>query len=437
MKTPIYSLLLLICLLPAVVLANDDFQKATQAFAAGDTQTALKLFLSLEKQSPKSSPQLTLNIALLYLKSRQYSLANQYFSQLSSHPKWAMLARYQQGVIAHMQGNGSLAIQLLTQVSELANNAGLKEKASRALTQLQTSSARPASAAKTMDSKSLSYYLSLTSGYEDNALALPSEQLGSELQAEDRFEELFVQAQFQASKQLEVNSYLSSRNYSQYSDLTTAVANLGLEYDFLFLEKPRSASLDISQIWADGNPIYQQWQGQLASEFSVLKQSWNASFSAQQILAEEEFDFLDGYQIKLTLDKDWPLRSHTLSTKYDYEINQRRDLSSENEFSSFSPHRHKLSLLDEYRVDHKVTVTAGVQVTSSQWQGTNVILDTEDNLNRVTRSAEQYRYSLGAIYDITPRLEASIQYEYLSNHENIDENSFNNSQWMLTLAYQN
>ena len=423
-----------------MVAANESFQDGSVAFKRGDTDKALRIFLALETQSKELSPQLTLNIALIYLRTKQYELASEHFSRLAHKPKWDMLAEYYLGLAAHLNGDAEQANKHLLRVATQADNVALKERAKFSLSQLQNNSSRTSSSstkAAVQQAKNVSYYLSYGSGYENNAVGLPSDQLGSELQSGDAFNELLIQGSYPVIADMEVSAYLSSRIYDEYSDLNTSILNLGLEYEFSLLGDRRTSIFDFSEVWVDGTAMYSQWQAQLSSPITVLTNQLDASLSVQQKLAENEFQYLDGYQFKLELNKAWPLNNHTLELDYAYEINNREDLTDSDEFSSYSPRHHRLAISDEFRFSEKIEFNASLRAVSSQWRGTNLIKDEEDNLNSVKRKGDTYQYALAALYHVSSNMEVSISVEYFDNDENIDTNSYENSQLMLMLVYEN
>ena len=429
MKMFAFCVCILFGVSPYIAWANNTFNEATRAYNSGNTKQALKLFLSIEKKTPHLSPQLSLNIALLYLKSRQYELASSYLNKLMEQPQWRMLASYYLGLVANQKGADELANQYLTQVINESSNAGLVEKAKRALEQV-------AGAPSVSKHMAPSYYASFTSGYEDNALALPSDQLGTELQAEDSFNEIFVQGDLDLTEALLINGYVSARHYSEYSDLNTRIVNLGAEYQLLEVGKASAVTVDVSEVWADGNSIYHQWQGQLTSTFDVYTQDIEASFGLQQILANNEFSFLNGYQYQVALNKDGSRNRHEWNVNYHYQINDREDLQTADEFSSYSVQRHRLSISDDVQLINHFTLSLLLSISSLEWRGTNLILNQEDDIKRIKRQADQYQLKMAMLYEIASEIELSLAYEYLDNSENINTNSYTNSQFTITLAFE-
>ena len=405
------------------------------AFKRGDSEKALQLFLALEKKSPKPTPQITLNIALLYLQSAKLSLAQEYFTRLAMQPKWAMLAHYYLGLLAYRNDERALAKHLLTRVVRETGNSALREKARLGLGQLQ---GPPSMAVKTRGQQQIqtSYYLSYMAGFEDNALALPGDQLGEKLPAEDSYHELFIQGDLSVTDSLELNAYVTARNYQEYADLSSSILNLGLEYEFLMLGGRRTATFNMSEIRADDTVIYDQWQGTIASPFVLIENQLDASFSVQQILANTDFQFLDGYQYKLALTKDWSILAHTLALDYAYEINNRTDLTTTDEFSSFSPRRHSLELSDEFSLSEKLEFNASLRVVDSQWRGTNRTLDESDNIISAKRKADQYQYTFSVLYYLAKKMTLSTSYQYLDHNENIDTNSYANSLVSVMFSYE-
>ncbi len=426
--TALFSLILF-ALSPCFVWANSEFREASRAYKNGHTKQALKLFLSIEKKNSKIAPQLTLNIALLYLKSNQFEKASNYLSQLTHIPEWSMLASYYLGIVAHQKGSYELAGHYLKKVAEKSNHNGLKEKAKRALERMRAVSTAPKQSGVT-------YYASFTSGYEDNALALPSDQLGTELQAEDNFSEIFVQGDWEISDTFELNAYVSSRSYSEYTDLNTNIVNLGGNYQLLKIGGDSIGAFDVSEVWADGSSIYRQWQGQITSFFNGKTGDLETSVRVQQIFASTEFSFLNGFQYQIGVSKDWSHHGHGINVNYHYQINNRDDLKTTNEFTSYSPRRHRITFSDDIRLIHNTVLNVGLSASRSEWRGTDQILDREDNVKNIKRQANQYQLNLGILYEITSELDLSLSYEYLDNNENISTNRYTNSQFMVMLAYE-
>jgi len=432
------SCVFLLGFLPVLVVASTGFTEASTAFKHGDTEKALQLFLALEKQSQTPTPQITLNIGLLYFKSANYVRAQEYLTRLSKQPNWAMLAQYYLGLLALRDGDKIKAKSLFTRVASQANNPTLREKSRAALGKVSghLSLGAGESNVKAHLPTAPSYYLSYSAGFEDNVLALPSDQLDSTLQADDHYHELFVLAEMSVNDDLALNGYVSATYYDQYSDLNSNILDLGLEYEFsMFVSRPL-ATFNISQVSADGAAIYDQWQTKISSPLVILEYSLDASFSVQQILASTAFQFLDGFQYKLVLNKDWSIAGHTLALDYGYEINNRADLASENEFSSFSPRRHKLALSDEFNWSDQLEFTASLGVTHAQWRGTNDTLDELDNIHTAKRQADQFEYAFSAAYHLSKDMTLTTRYQYLDHDENINTNRYTNSQLSLTFSYE-
>jgi hypothetical protein len=435
MNKIVHRCLLLFSLLPGFALAG-SFNDASSAFKRGETDKALSIFLALEQESEQVPPQLQLNIALVYLRTSQFDLAADYFTQLVQAPKWALIGKYYLGLLAHIKGDNALAKQHLLEVVARAQNSPLKQQAQKSLDQMQIQSNKNvADLAK--NQAEYSYLLSYTAGYENNALALPRDQLEVGLPSGDSFSDVYFQAELPIYTHYKVNGYVSYRAYNEYSDLNTRIVNIALEREINLWGRESIGAFDISDVWANGASIYRQWQALLSSDYhSTLMGPVHGSISVQKILAEREYLFLDGYQYKLALDKTWTISRHSIELTYIFEINDRKDLAVGSEFSSFSPVHHGITLSDKYKASNKLDMKAKISTRHSQWAGTDIILDETDNLSSIKRKADLYQYGLAATYHFSLNMALSLNAEYLDNNENIATNASTNSHISLVLEYE-
>jgi len=397
-------------------------ERGVSAFRAGDYQTALQSFLAA-LAAGLDTPGLRYDLGATYYRLQRYPEAEREFQALAPDPQWAPLAHYNLGLTAQRLGRPQRAMEYFGEAHRTTTDPNLRTLAATAFERLGGAPPSPETSA----------VVSLAGGYDSNVTLSPdAATVGVSHQGDQ-----FVEALATASHRLAGNSArgwvahggLILRKYGDLSqfDVTGSRAGLSYETDSSRVQTGVGAYFDTAYIGRDRLE-------QVASVDVQARRRLDGGgelrgrYRFGRIAGGGGFEYLDGWQQRLSADAGLALASALLRVGYQLELNHRRDLQQGSEFFSASPTRHLLFATVALRNVAGWQTDARGEYRVSRYGDPNLIDGGTLGILEVTRKDQRYGFALRANRRLTPLWRAFIDYSYYRNQSNLDTYDYSRHQ---------
>jgi hypothetical protein len=325
------------------------FDSGVKAYRAERFESALNSFLAARRLGMEG-PNLDLNLGLAYYRLGRYADAQASFLKIRNDLRYTAIADYHLGLVAAQLGEREPAMERLEAARYMTPNPALRNLSSSALSRLDDTILEEDLAAATARSRERAgYYLRAGTGVDSNPELL-NDTLEAPAQDESaayaellgNFDLPFETGRPSGITALRGGVYL--RQHKSEQGLDQYDADLGLRHRWTFGDWRLGLQGEGGAAWLDGQP-YQRTGG-----FAVdLRHDWNESsatlrYGALRIDAREPYGYLEGWRHRTEAQLNRSMGSLRLRSEYEFEYNDRADLIADEEFTSYSPQRHALSL---------------------------------------------------------------------------------------------
>ena len=331
--------------------AAQVFEQGVRAFHAGDYPAALQSFLNASRAG-LDTPGLHYDLGATYYRLQRYPEAEREFLGLANNPEWAALAHYNLGLIAQRTAREQLAIRYFKQAQRGATDGNLRMLAETALARLGSTPPLPTT----------NVVASVAGGYDSNAALTPDAATAAISHQGDSFAEALAAASRRLTGEAGRGSYayggLVLRKYADLHqfDLLGLRAGLAYETDSGRLQTSAGGYFDAAYL---GGSLFEQTAvvDLQARRRLDAGRDVRGRYQFGAIRGGAGFEYLDGWEQRLTADTGFALAPAFVRLGYELELNNRRDLQQGADFTSASPTRHSLfatfarSGLGGWRVD--------------------------------------------------------------------------------------
>jgi len=398
-------------------------EQGVQAFRAGDYRAALQSFLDALRAG-LDTPGLRYDLGATYYRLGRYAEAEREFQALAPDPKWAPLAHYNLGLTAQRAGRPQQAMEYFEQAHRTTTDPNLRALAATALERLGGALPSPGTSA----------VVSLAGGYDSNATLSPDAATAGVSHRGDRFVEALAAASYRlagnTARGWVAHGSLVLRKYADLSqfDVTGSRAGLSRETESTRLQTSVGAYFDTAYIGGDRLE-------RLASVDVQARRPLDAGgelrgrYQFGHIAGGGGFEYLDGWQQRLSADAGFALASALLRVGYQLELNHRRDLEQGSEFFSASPTRHSLFATVALRNVGGWQADARGEYRVSRYGDPNR-LNVNGGTLEVTRKDDRFGFALRANRRLTPLWRAFVDYSYYRNESNLDTYDYSRHQLM-------
>jgi tetratricopeptide (TPR) repeat protein len=414
---------LVLCVVPgraasAATPAEQDFEQGVQAFRAGNYQGALQSFLDA-RQAGLDTPGLRYDLGATYYRLGRYAEAEPEFQALARDLGWAPLAHYNLGLTAQRMGRERQATEHFEQAHRTTTDPNLRALAATALERLGRAAPRT------------SALVSVAGGYDSNvALSQDAVTVGSSHQSDS-----FVETLAAASRGLTENTArgwvahggLVVRKYTDLDqfDLTGLRAGLSYETDSGPLQTSVGGYFDT--VYIGGNRLERVAMADAQARIRLdAGRELRARYQLGRIAGGGGFEYLDGWQQRLSADAGFALGSAFVRAGYQLELNDRRDLQQQADFFSASPTRHSL---------FATVALSDVGGWQSEARGEYRVSryrdpDRQSGLE-VRRKDDRYGFALRASRSLSALWRAFVDTSYYRNQSNLNPYDYGRYQLVL------
>jgi hypothetical protein len=415
--------------------ASERYHAGISAFKASDYSQALEHFAAA-RRAGMTSPTLHYNLGATHYKLGHYRLAAAEFSRIGEDPKWGALAQYNLGLIAAKMGEPDEAQRHFRIARREATSAKLTSMADAKLApsspSLHASTLHPSTGAAEPAWMS---YLSLGTGYDDNVILADDSTLAAVSGEDDYFVELaaytsgYVAGDFADGWRLDLGG--NYRGHSDLDDFDFGTGSVAAMYNRLVgswhVQAGARGALQLAggDHYTTGATIraraYRRFGDvglRLTNDLALIEGASN-------------FDYLSGTQNRLTVEFIRQMTQARVRGGYQFELNDRDDLTLTNEFFSYSPTRHGIFGAVEMPFSERLVGEARADFQTSDYADDNVEIELDDSVTQAARDADRLSATLRLAFQLSRKWQVFGEYQYSDNSSNIDRYSYNSSRYKL------
>ncbi len=423
------SLLIISGVFATVVHASSEanaFAAGVSASQSGDYEQAIRHFREAYQQGLTTGA-LHHNLGVAYYKTGRYELARKSFKRAAQTPGLRALSQYNLGLVEQAAGNKSAARDRFQNAYDGAGTTKLKRLAARQL-ELKAVASIPYSA-----------YVEAFSGYDSN----PRLSEGTDILSPDS----------QREGDAVIGALVAGR-YWLSGDRQDGVAVFGNAYISHFLD------LDDEDIFSGtfGGAYYRQagaWRNNYQLGFNQLRLGGDTLSNSIRLQTNGErnltrdlalnlrarveyfdgdngngFGFLTGWQADTRLRLEgfvgvWHWRTH-----YQFEYNDRDDLSVDDDFFSVSPLRHEFSADLERPLVGQLRGQAGLDYRLSEYQDAEV----RDAVSAGKRKDDRLSIRIGLFHPLGRAWIGRIEANYRDNNSNFNRFDYERTEVLLSVG---
>lgn len=417
--------------------ADPAFEQGKRAFNSGDYESALKHFDQAWINGIGTAT-LTYNRAVTLYKLGRLEAAKHEFSSLLLNVKWVHLARYNLGWIAEEQGRMEEAYARYVKVSKFADNESLKRLANEKLEQLQVYA--PAKETEEIaNSGKNAVLLSLGFAADDNATGLADELVSRATEASDTYFNALAYGHHYVSGEryngVKFYGLAQLRRYKVFNSFDSTVAGAGTSVEFPLWGWNFDIGGRLLHIGVD--------TGTLANQYSVLTKAakrfgsgrLEGQYQSSFFAADEEYLYLEGWQHQLKIGWQHKFGQVVLSPELTWQMNDRENKETEENFISYSPTRTGLALKARWEFSQRWRFYSKLGWLNASYSDENRLTDIGGEELIAQRDTTYTEFMLGARYRLAPRWFVKGEYDMINSDDNYQLYSYSKNVAALKLEY--
>lgn len=423
-------LALFLCLVPgqpagAATEGAQAFDKAVEAFRAGDYDAALRSFLAA-RRAGLDTPGLRYNLGATYYRLQRYAEAASEFQALARDPQWTALAHYNLGLTAQRMGHEQQARAHFDQAHRSTADPNLRALAGVALERLDRASLPPRTGS----------LVSLAGGYDSNVAPSTDAATVGSRGGGDFFAEALAATSHNLSgstaRGWNAHGAVVLRKYSDLSEFDLQGLQVGVSRDTDSGRSQISLGGHYGAIYLDGRLFEQSAVADMQARTRLdAGHDLRGRYQLGRIDGGGGFRYLDGWQHRLSVDAGFALAPALLRVGYQFELNNRRDLQQGGEFFSYSPTRHSLfATVAVPSVGGWQTDVRG-EYRASRYKDPYRL---NGGTFEVTRQDDRYGFELRGSRGLSAPWRVFIDYSYYRNESNL--NGYDYGRYQLLAGFE-
>jgi len=404
------------------------FREGVTAFKDGRYQSALELFRQARSRG-ETRPALYYNLGVCYFRLGRYGEARTEFRRAAQHRPLAAVSHYNIGLIEQKLGNTRLANESFRLAANEADDPRLRALAERQLP--------PAERPKTASESGVPWVsgINATIGHDDNLID-PTKQAGSAKGSS--FGSLLVyttgmiSGDYDSGVRLDVNGYFVRYPSQAYFNMNMLQAGLAKVDSWAQWKTEYGAQLN--QDTLDGRDYLRTATAQLGATRQLqehLKLRLRYRYSNIQSL-NKAFDPLQGNQQQFTVQLGRRLATSRVRLGYEFESNNRNDLTTATSFTSYSPTRNMVYIDGQMALQDAWRLGGGLSYRTSRYNDPNTV---SGSAARTTRDDRRWVGSISLARDMTKKLRVKAEYSHTDNHSNIAAYTYKRNVYSVGVSY--
>jgi tetratricopeptide (TPR) repeat protein len=327
--------------------AEAAYDRGVAAYRDGKFEEARAAFEQARRQGMRG-PNLVLNLGLAHYRLGQYFEARACFEEIRSDLRYTALADYHLGLVAARLGEREPAAAHFESVQYMASNPRLRNMALVAMMRMDNLGLDydPFSTAAAAPRPDL--YARLAAGFDSNP------ELIADRLEDAREGEGAAYGEVRADMNLPLlvgaagETYLRAdaqlRQYGGERGFDQASGEVELRQAFTAADWRWGISAEGGQAWLDGDAYEAMAGAGVDARRELPLAALTLRADSVRVNGEGEFEYLDGWRHRAGMELGRPVCALRARANYEYEHNERLDLTRGGEFHSHSPRRHALGL---------------------------------------------------------------------------------------------
>jgi hypothetical protein len=426
------SLLVLVLMSLSSLQANepsprDKFMSGVAAFEKGDLESAKQLMEQAHDAGLNSSS-LLYSLGVVYYRLGLTDKAEAAFIQLLETPH-APLARYNLGLVLRQRGDTEGARRWFRQAAAGSSPEEVQTLARRQLRQNADDGVAFDSPVETVA------YLSVGAGYDDNITGTPSTQSTEE---SSEFGDFLVSGQAylnqSGGRAIRLEAVAYRRQYPDNAQYSNSFASSGLAWLSPAGAGRLVSAVNVSGLWFGGDLL----ERQAGLDLTYNRDECAATLSCQlrafasAIDGGSDYGAYDGRLYGGSASVEKTLSGWTAELAYRLDIDRRDDLTSDEEFFSLSPTRHKISAGLEYPLSKRWNLGVKQSVRFSRYDDPHRLVIDGQTVSE-TRSDEQYRTTFRSGYQVDKRWRLGAELSWMDNQSTIERYDYSRTEVFVSL----
>ncbi len=417
--------------------ADSAFEQGKRAFKAGDYEAALKFFDQAWVDGIGTAT-LTYNRAVTLYKLGRIEAAKHEFSSLLLNVKWVDLARYNLGLIAEEQGRMQEAHARYAKVSEHAENERLKRLANEKLDALQAYAPRDESDEPVDEGKS-AVLVSLGFAADDNAASLADELASRATESSDTYMQALVYGhryvKGEKNEGVKIYGLAQLRRYKIFDSFDSTVAGAGTTLEFPLWGWNLEVGGRLLHIGVDNVTLANQYTVLAKTDKRFGNGRLEGQYQSSFFAADEEYIYLEGWQHQLKLVWHHRFGQLLLSPGLMWQMNDRENKETEENFISYSPTRTGLNLKARWEFNQRWRFYSELGWINATYSDENIQTDIGGGQVTAQRDTTYTEFMFGARYRLAPRWFVKGEYDMVESDDNIQLYSYSKNVASLKLEY--
>lgn len=403
---------------------NPDFEAGVAAFAAGEL-TVARAHFEQAREDGLESPSLLYNLGVVYFRLGQQDSAEAVFLELLD-TRHAPLARYNLGLVMQEKGRQEAARKWFGR----AAGPESPEKV-RALALRQLDQSKP----EHFEQISGSGYFLAAAGYDDNIAGTPDDASSNQAGG---FADMLAVGNVRIGRDgFGVHGVAYTRQYPGHSEFDNSYLSTGASWLNGVGAGELTSTLSLAGSWFGGDvlerevrleSVYRPDQCLFASLITGIDCSADGSVSI--IRGGTDFSAYDGEMVRLGASASKSAGSWLLKGRYQLEVNDRKDLSTQQEFFSVSPLRNLVSAEARYYVSGRLSVGARGDIRHSRYRD-DYRLVSDGEVVSERRTDNRFRGMLLAEYRLAGPWLMLAEWSMLNNHSSIERYDYSRREVMV------
>jgi len=419
----ICAMVLLVLSSPLLANGNQEFERASQAFSAGNYQQAIALFKQAERRG-YNRPVIAYNLGVSYYKLADYKNAEKAFLRAVKSQKLKQIAEYNMGLVYTKLGHKKAAKAWFEAAADPKRYGKLYNNKIGALAQRQITGPKTAGTKiKTTEAAldKLEGAVKLAYGYDDDV----TDPIGNVTSLSDNFIETFAYLKLKFDH-IHLKLAFYEQNFSKVNGSDFDEKEISLSYPINTRYGKFTPSIHLLDDGLDHNDYLDTTDFRLAYRYRFNK---NHTLKARYRYSDIEspdgtYDYLNGTRHQLRVDDLWRTTFGKLRLRYEYETNSRQndnDATPEN----FSPTRHTLRV----RLKNKLTPYLSMK------NELNYRISDYDPAGSDNREDKRLRYQLNLYGNIIDDLQLGLQYRRTDNVSTVASKDYRSNVYQAYLFW--
>lgn len=402
---------------------NPDFEAGVAAFGKGKLAEARAHF-ERARAGGLNSPSLLYNLGVVYFRLGQHDAAEAVFMELLDTPH-APLARYNLGLVMREKGQEQAARQWF----ERAAGPDSPKKV-RALAVRQLDEPSP----DEFDDIDGSGYLALAGGYDDNIAGTPDDASSNQAGG---FADLLAVGNVHMGSGFSLLGVAYTRQYPRHDEFDNSYLSGGAAWRQGLDTGELTSTLSLAGSWFGGDPLERQIRletvyqpDHCAFGFGASGYDCSVSGSVSTIKGGSGFSAYDGEMLRLGTSAEKGAGNWVFSGRYQFEFNDRKDLTTSQQFFSVSPLRNLVSAEARYYMSGQLSLAARGEIRHSRYRDDHELVSGTDVVSE-RRTDSRLRGVLLAEYRLTGPWLVLAEWSMLNNSSTIERYDYSRREVMV------